>query len=194
MLFLQRAFRQILSLALTPIRVALGSWYSGYVGDKIVLWIARRKKGILEAEYRLWLFAVSLVIIPGSLLLWGVGAAHHVHWFGLVFAMGVIACSNSIGIQLSVSYCVDSYKSLSGEAMVTVIIIRNTMSFAVNYGITPWVEGMGYQNAFILAAFAGLAQVCTFFIVVWYGKGWRKASVPRYEKYVQQSEKMGLVH
>lgn len=108
--------------------------------------------------------------------------------------MGVIACSNSIGIQLSVSYCVDSYKRLSGEAMVTVIIIRNTMSFAVNYGITPWVEGMGYQNAFILAAFAGLAQVCTFFIVVRYGKGWRKASMARYEKYVQQSEKMGLVH
>lgn len=78
--------------------------------------------------------------------------------------------------------------------MVTVILIRNTMSFAVNYGITPWVNGMGYQNAFIVAAFAGLAQVCTFFIVVKYGKGWRKANMPKYERFVQQSEKLGLAH
>ncbi len=54
--------------------------------------------------------------------------------------------------------------------MVTVIIIRNTMSFAVGCGVTPWVTNTGYQNAFILAAFAGLAQVLTFLAVVkWKG-------------------------
>ncbi|TAQ88303.1 hypothetical protein B7494_g3391 [Chlorociboria aeruginascens] len=116
------------------IGVACGSLYSGLVGDRIVLWLARRNQGVLEPEHRLWLFSVSLLLIPGSLILWGVGAAHHIHWFGLIFAMGVIAVSNSIGVQLSVSYCIDSYKDLSGEAMVTVIIIRNTMSFAIGYG------------------------------------------------------------
>lgn len=108
--------------------------------------------------------------------------------------MGVLACSNSIGIQLSVSYCIDSYKDLSGEAMVTVIIIRNTMSFAIGYGITPWVTNMGYQNAFILAAFAGLAQVCTFFAVVKWGKSWRVKTKGRYYKFVKESEELGLGH
>lgn len=51
--------------------------------------------------------------------------------------MGVIALTNTIGLQLSVSYCIDSYKDLSGEAMVTVILVRNTMSFAIGYGVTP---------------------------------------------------------
>lgn len=102
------------------------------------------------------------------------------------------AGSNCIGVQLSVSYCIDSYNDLSGEAMgmssivpfvlmkskltaliATVIIIRNTMSFAMGYGITPWVTNMGYQNAFIVAAFAGLAQVLTFLAVVKWGKTWR---------------------
>lgn len=174
--------------------VAAGSFYSGFIGDRIVLWFARRNKGVQEPEYRLWLFAVSLLLIPGSLMLWGVGAAHHVQWFGLIVAMFFIAASNSIGVQLSVSYCIDSYKDLSGEAMVTVIIIRNTMSFAIGYGVTPWVTDMGYQNAFILAAFAGLAQVCTFFVVVKWGKSWRASSRERYYGYVRESEGWGVMH
>lgn len=108
--------------------------------------------------------------------------------------MCVIAMSNSIGIQLSVSYCIDSYKLLSGEAMATVIIIRNTMSFAVSYGITPWVTDMGYQNAFILAAFAGLAQVLTFLVVVKWGKGWRERTKERYLRFVDEMEREGAIH
>ena len=176
------------------IGVACGSFYSGVIGDKIALWLARRNKGVLEPEYRLWLFSVSLILIPGSLTLWGIGAAHHIHWFGLVFAMGVIAASNSIGVQLSVSYCIDSYKDLSGEAMVTVIIIRNTMSFAMGYGITPWVTNMGYQNAFIVAAFIGFAQVLTFLAVVKWGKAWRNMTKAKYYKYVKEPESLGRGH
>ena len=88
----------------------------------------------MEPESRLWLFSLSLLLIPSGLILWGVGAAHHVHWFGLVFAMGLIAITNSLGVQISLSYCIDSYRELSGEAIVTVILIRNTMSFAISYG------------------------------------------------------------
>jgi hypothetical protein len=169
------------------IGIACGSFYSGVIGDRVALWLARRNNGVLEPEYRLWLFSASLILIPGSLMLWGVGAAHHIHWFGLIFGMGVIAASNAIGVQLSVSYCIDSYKDLSGEAMVTVIIIRNTMSFAMGYGITPWVTNMGYQNAFIVAAFAGLAQVLTFLAVVKWGKSWRNNTKARYYKFVKEN-------
>ena len=171
----------------------LGSFYSGVIGDKVVLRMARRNNGILEAEHRLWLFLPSLLLIPGGLVLWGVGAAHHIHWFGCVFAMGVISLTNIIGLQLSVSYCIDSYKALSGEAMVTVILVRNTMSFAIGYGITPWL-GIGLQNTFIVAAAAGLAQCATFLVMVRYGKRFREMSVGRYEKYVGQMAASGVVH
>ncbi|CAL3965667.1 unnamed protein product [Diplocarpon coronariae] len=171
------------------------SYLSPLIGVAIVmLYLARRNHGVLESEYRLWLFTASLFLIPGALILWGVGAAHHIHWFGLVFAMGLIAATNTIGIQLSVSYCIDSYKDLSGEAMVTVILIRNTMSFAVGYGITPWVSHMGYQNAFFLAAFAGLAQVLTFLAVMKWGKSWRIRTKQRYLGFVKGSVRLGAVH
>lgn len=88
----------------------------------------------MQSEYRLWLFSISILLVPFSLILWGVGAAHNVQWFGLIFAEGLIGFTNMVGVQLSVSYCIDSYRELSGEAMVTVILVRNTMSFAIGYG------------------------------------------------------------
>ena len=88
----------------------------------------------MQPEYRLWLFSLSVMLIPGGLILWGVGAAHGIHWFGLIVAMCLIAFTNIAGVQLSISYCIDCYRDLSGETIVTVILVRNTMSFAIGYG------------------------------------------------------------
>lgn len=75
-----------------------------------------------------------LVAIPGALLLWGIGAAKGVHWFGPVFAMGVFGACITVGASIPISYCIDCYKDLGADAIVTVILIRNTMSFAISYG------------------------------------------------------------
>ena len=183
-----------LSYVACLIGVCLGATWSGRLGDSIVLKMARRNGGIVEPEHRLWLFTVSAVLIPFGLILWGVGAAHGIHWFGLVFALGVAAASNAIGVQLSVSYVIDSYKDLSGEAIVTTVLIRNTMSFAINYGLTPWVENMGEQNAFILAAFAGLAECLTFLVMVKWGKELRAKSRQKYYQYLKEGYRIGLAH
>lgn len=53
---------------------------------------------------------------------------------------------------------------------------------------------MGLQNAFIVAAFAGLAQVLTVFYFIRYGRSLREASVGRYQHYVEQMMAADLVH
>ncbi|KAF2014697.1 MFS transporter [Aaosphaeria arxii CBS 175.79] len=174
--------------------VVVAAAYTGWVGDWFVIRKARKNSGIMESEHRLWMFVPSLVLVPFGLILWGVGSANNVHWFGPVFAMGVISATNTFGLQLSVSYCIDSYRALSGEAIITVILVRNTMSFAIGYGITPWVTNMGLQNCFITAAFVGLAQVATIFIMIKWGKTLRRRSIPRYSRYVTEMEKSGMVH
>lgn len=60
--------------------------------------------------------------------------------------------------------------------------------------ITPWVTQMGLQNAFIVAAFAGLAQVLTVFLFIRYGRDMRQASVGRYEYYREKMMAAGLIH
>ena len=164
----------------------------------------------MEAEHRLWPFAANLLFVPGSLLLWGVGAAYEIHWFGLIVAMCMLAFTNTSGITLSVNYMVDSYRELSGVAMVSMILVRNTMSFAIGYGyvscvmkknfiltelsITPWIENMGYQNCFISAAFIGLACALTFLVMIKFGKSIRVNSREKYWKIVEENWEKGMVH
>lgn len=77
--------------------VLLGFLFTGRLSDWFALKMARRNNGISEPEHRLWLFALSSVIIPFALILWGVGAAHHVNWFGLCFAM--------VSVQITKTEC-----------------------------------------------------------------------------------------
>jgi MFS family permease len=116
------------------IGVVVGMVVSGQLSDILTIRLARRNNGIMEAEHRLWPFALCLVMVPASLILWGVGAAHNIHWFGLVFAMGCLAFTSCVGVTLSVNYMIDSYHDISGDAIVAVILVRNTMSFAISYG------------------------------------------------------------
>ena len=116
------------------IGVIVGSIVSGRLSDWLTIKLARRNHGIMEAEHRLWPFAICLIMVPGSLILWGVGSAHQVHWVALVSGMGCLAFTSCVGVTISVNYLIDSYHDISGDALVTVILVRNTISFAVGYG------------------------------------------------------------
>ncbi|KAK5712154.1 hypothetical protein LTR17_018109 [Elasticomyces elasticus] len=183
-----------LSYLSAMVGVIAASLYTGYLSDWMTLKLARRNKGVFEPEQRLWGFALTTIVLPASLLLWGVGAANHVHWFGLIVAMCGTAFSNTAGITLSVNYLVDTYRDISGDGMTTVIIIRNTMSFAIGYGITPWLTNLGYQNCFISAAFIGLAASLVFLIMTWKGKSLREAYRLKYWALVKKHIEMGMTH
>ncbi|KAF9894276.1 hypothetical protein FE257_007779 [Aspergillus nanangensis] len=183
-----------LSYVACCIGVILGSLGTGRFSDWLTIRLARRNHGTMEAEQRLWPFAICLITVPGSLLLWGVGAAHQVHWFGLLVAMCILASANTFGVTLSVNYLVDSYRELSGDAMSSIILVRNTMSFAIGYGITPWIQNMGYQNCFISAAFIGLACAAVFLAMVKWGKMFRTRSKDKYWSIVAENRARGMGH
>lgn len=168
--------------------------FVGSMGDYIVVRMARRSGGIWQSEYRLWLFLVPVFLLPFALLLWGVGAAHGINWFGLIFSEFLTGLTVTVIAQLSVSYLIDSYKDLSGDAIVSMILIRNTMSFAIGYGVTPWVTNLGLQNAYLVAAFAGMATMLTPLIMIKYGPGLRKRYSKRYFNIVKEAIKEGSFH
>ncbi|KAH8795055.1 major facilitator superfamily transporter [Hyaloscypha sp. PMI_1271] len=147
-----------------------------FAGPQLVIRLARRNKGIAEPEHILWLFLASLICVPFAMLLWGLGAAYRIHWFGLVFAQAILAISSTLCLSTAVQYATSSYRDLSGEFITTVILIRNTLSFAINYGITPWIEAEGQRNTFITVA--AIALVCngTMFIMIRFGKRLRMST------------------
>ncbi|KAF5240871.1 hypothetical protein FANTH_9392 [Fusarium anthophilum] len=112
----------------------VGSLVSGRMSDWLTVKLARRNNGIMEAEHRLWPLMICVVLVPASLLLWGVGAQQGIHWVFLILAMGALAAACAVGLTISINYLVDCYHGLAGNAIVSIILIRNTMSFAISYG------------------------------------------------------------
>ncbi|RMZ16756.1 hypothetical protein D0860_00893 [Hortaea werneckii] len=167
---------------ISPMLGTLGAAiYNGYFSDILAKRLARRNgRGVFEPEYRLPLALILLLVTPASLILWGVGAAHEVHWFGLIVAMCGLGFQNTVGAGAAFNYLVDSYTEMSGDALTAVIIVRNTMSFAVNYGISPWIDGMGLVDAFVTAAMVGLACAATICLLIWKGKEMRARSKGTY--------------
>ena len=104
------------------------------------------------------------------------------------------AFCNTSGITLSVNYLVDTYRDIGGDGMTSIILVRNTMSFAIGYGITPWLDNLGYQNCFISAAFVGLAASGVFLLMIWKGKYLREKHRERYWSLVRKHIDMGMVH
>ncbi|CAK7211766.1 hypothetical protein SCUCBS95973_001230 [Sporothrix curviconia] len=172
----------------------VGSLFGGQITDAFTLRMVRRNGGVFEPEMRLWLFTAPMIIIPASILLYGVGAAHGVHWISILIGNAALSAANTAAVPLSINYLVDTYRDMAGMAMTVVVIIRNTMYFAVSYGIQDWIDGMGLQNAYISCAFIGMAATAVFLPMIYYGKACRQRSAPAYRAMVDEAMRCGMVH
>ncbi|KAL4863923.1 major facilitator superfamily domain-containing protein [Aspergillus spectabilis] len=66
-------------------------------------------------------------IMGAGLILYGVGAAHRIHWSGPIIGMGMIGSALPISAEVALGYVSESYPSLAGEATTAVIVIRNVI-------------------------------------------------------------------
>ncbi|AOW06026.1 major facilitator superfamily domain-containing protein [Yarrowia lipolytica] len=173
---------------------AIVAWYGGWLGDRLRIWMAKRHGGISEAEDRLWLLALYMVMCPAGLILWGIGAAHGIHWFGLVMGLGITGGFGVLAGLCSVNYAVDCYREMASESMVPLIIIRNCMGFGMGYAITPWLTNEGLQRCFGEAAGVSVFCIGMFLFMIAFGKKFRIATRHRYWKFVQESIENDMAH
>ena len=68
------------------------------------------------------------------------------------------------------------------------------MSFAINYGITPWLNAQGQRDTFITVAVLALLCNGTMFGMIRYGRRLREMSAVRYWRYVEVARGKGLSH
>jgi MFS family permease len=176
------------TVGLSYVAPLIGTLIAGVVTGPLADWstlqLARRSKGLREPEQRLWGLAIYCVLMPAGLLIWGLGAAHKLHWAVLLF--GAILCGycNVAGGSYAIAYNVDCFREIAGESIVSMILCRNTMSFAFNYAITPWINAQGLQKTFIAVAVLSCGFGCSFLLMIWKGKNLRKRCAERYWRYV----------
>lgn len=164
----------------------LAGIYSGPVSDWMMLKLAKKNNGIREPEQRLWGFTAYVVTCGAGLFLWGLGAAHSIHWIGLCFGGLSLGFAIVLAGVFPISYTVDSYRGISFSAVTSLILVRNSMSFAFNYGITPWINAQGLSRTFVVAGVLSIVTGLTFLLPIWKGKKLRKVSASRYNKLTAQ--------
>lgn len=67
----------------------IGSVYSGLVVDKSIIWLSHRNGGIFEPEMRLWSALPGVVLMPLSILMFGLATAAGTHWIVPAIGLGI---------------------------------------------------------------------------------------------------------
>ncbi|KAJ5278840.1 hypothetical protein N7478_004212 [Penicillium angulare] len=158
----------------------IGFPVGGWLSDKSILWLSKKNNGIYEPEMRLWLALPVAIFGPASLLMFGLGLAYGVHWSLLAVGFGVYGFTLASVSGISLSYLMDCYQDVIGNALVGVIFMRNIISVIVLFVLTPWVNGMGMQNLHVLCAMVAFAiYLIPVPLLIW-GKKARVATAKSY--------------
>ncbi|KAI3542005.1 hypothetical protein CSPX01_07232 [Colletotrichum filicis] len=99
---------------------------------------------------------------------------------GLVISQFTLAINNALAVAGSLRYAIASYPQLSSDIITTYVIIRNTMSFTINYRITPWLNHIGYRDTYIIVAAIGFVWNASIFVMTKYSRTIRENSANRY--------------
>ena len=163
---------------------AIACVWSGKLSDVLTIRLAKRNGGVREPEHRLWGLALSALLSTGGMLMWGVGASMEAHYMVLIIGIGLVTCGVVAASSIALSYAVDCFKEISGEAFAAIIVVRNTIGFVFTYVITPWIESVGLRDCFISVSVLSFVCMFSFLLMIFWGKSLRRMSAKRYWQFV----------
>lgn len=162
----------------------IGCFYGGYCSDKFQLWMSRRNKGIMEAEFRLYLMFLCVAIFPAGMLLFGIGSAKGWDWPVPYVGLGFIGFGYGCAGDLSITYLADSYPDMILEGMVGVAVVNNTMAMIFTFAAGSWLDA-GVQNCFIELAALSFVILMLSWPMIWFGKRSRQWTRVRYINFLR---------
>ncbi|RAK96783.1 polyamine transporter [Aspergillus ibericus CBS 121593] len=160
------------SIGLLSISGFIGSLLAFYLGGRLIDILStrytRRRGGPRLPEYRLPAMIIPGTIGPAGILIFGLCVAHQTHWAGAAVgyamqAFGVAAISN-----VAVTYALDCYKPITGEALVIIFVIRNTIGMLLSLYAADWISRQGAAKVFgEMTAIQGVSVLLALPLFVW---------------------------
>ena len=123
-------------------------FFGGRLIDIIANRLTSKNGGRREPEYRLPAMILPAVIGPMGILTFGLCVAYKVHWIGAAFGYGMQGFGLTAGSNVLVTYAVDSYMPLAGEALVVLFMIRDVSGCLLSLYAYDWIVAAGNANAF----------------------------------------------
>ncbi|KAJ5777631.1 hypothetical protein N7520_000877 [Penicillium odoratum] len=159
-------------LGLLSLAGFIGCVLAFYAGGRLIDIISNRSTmkhgGVRMPEYRLPAIVIPGTIGPAGILIFGLCVAHKTHWIGPAIgyamqAFGVAAISN-----VAVTYSLESYKPVTGEALVIIFVIRNTIGMLLSLYAADWIERQGTASVFgEMTAIQVVSVLCAIPLYFW---------------------------
>lgn len=162
----------------------IGCFYGGWCSDTFLIWMTKRNRGVMEAEYRLYLMILCLFIFPTGMWLFGIGSARGWDWPVPYIGLAGIGFTFGTAGDLSITYLADSYPEMVLEGMVGVAVINNSLALIFTFAASYWIDS-SLENCFIeLGALSFVVIGLSLPMIIW-GKQSRRWTRSRYTKFLE---------
>ncbi|KAK3348616.1 major facilitator superfamily domain-containing protein [Lasiosphaeria hispida] len=147
------------------------------LSDVVAAKLTKRNNGIREAEMRLGVLIIPMVIAPVGQIIFGLTAERDLHWLGYMFGVGMTQWAAYFYFTVTLAYAVDSYTANLSEMLIIMNLGKQAISFGLSIEVLNWILNNGYAKV-IAGAFTAVLFVNNLFVIVFliWGKKIRVAT------------------
>ncbi|KAF4549102.1 Hypothetical protein D9617_23g005170 [Elsinoe fawcettii] len=149
----------LVNIGVFPASICAMVW-TGYLGDKLNVHLAKRRGGVHQPEDTLLQLIVPFFIGVLGVVIYGVTASNpqRLSAWGIIMGWTLFQFAFIVVLITTTHFGSEAYPKNPGPALVIVIGLKNVLSFGASYGIIPMVNMYSYLKAFmiLLAFFIGL--------------------------------------
>lgn len=110
--------------------------------------MSSRNSNIHKPEHRLPALLIPFLICPPGLIIFGCTATHGENYVKPAVGAAMTSASLTMVPSVMISYVVESYPFVSGEALVLVNTAKNVVAFGISENATSWLESQGLEKMF----------------------------------------------
>ncbi|KAL1981749.1 hypothetical protein VTN96DRAFT_2176 [Rasamsonia emersonii] len=143
--------------------------------DRLAAYLTKKNNGIREAEMRLGVLLLPMLISPAGLILYGMAAQKNLHWIGYFVGVVMDQFGSYFYFTFTLAYAVDSYYANTSEMLIAMNLGKQAISFGMGLYLLNWIMERGYAVV-ISGIFCGvlLANNLAVIIFMIWGKRIRR--------------------
>ncbi|KAJ5619420.1 hypothetical protein N7510_003404 [Penicillium lagena] len=165
------------------IGVSLATIACGPMSDSIVLFLAKRNRGVFEPEMRLWLSVAFIPFVPAGLFMFGIGLNNGSHWLLPAFGLGISSFGVVPASSAALTYLTDAYTDIIADSLVGVTFVRNLISTVFVFALQPWCDRVGLSWFYVTFGLIVTAIMMGNLIFIYFGKRFRVKVAAKYLRY-----------
>jgi len=178
--------RQTGLMSISPLLFSIfGSLIAGFISDFLTTFMARRNKGVFEAEHRLVMMLLYVIINVCGYLGFAYSFKNQSHWFAAAFSYGLVNLGQKFLSVSAVVYIIDCHRHNTSEAQAMINFLKNLIAYFLQSRINGWVVEIGPFAMFMI--FMGVTIGVFLFTIPMYRYGkvcrlWYKTYCEKYPK------------